>query len=181
MKRTWILFLCLLIGACASLPEQAKIEWPERLQYMEASGELQMSWRKVDFSGSVALKMDYPDTFVLEIYGMFGQTIAYLKKEHGNFLLVAGDDKTTDERVFEERYGLRLQQFIDDLAMKGERKQVNGAVVIERADYSVIYGQDRRGRREISWKGPDGAMSLVFTHVSFTQGDSNGQDRGGKL
>jgi len=181
VKRAWVFCLLLFVAACVSIPEKAKVEWPDSLQYMEASGELQMSWRKLDFSGSVALKMDYPDTFVLEIYGMFGQTIAYLKKERGSFLLVAGDDKTTDERVFEERYGLRLQQFIDDLAMKGEKKQVNGAAVIERADYAVVYGQDRRGRREITWKGPDGTMSLVFTQVSFTQGESNGQDRGGKL
>ena len=181
MKRPSIVFLCLLIAACASLPRQATIEWPEHLQYLEASGDLQMSWRKVNFSGSVALKLDYPSTFVLEIYGSFGQTIAYLKKEHGQFLLVAGDEKATDERVFEERYGLSLQQFVDDLAMKGTRKQVNGVTVIERADYVVSYGQDRKGRREVAWKGSDGTMSLVFTEVSFTQGDADGQDRGRKL
>ncbi len=140
-----------------------------------------MAWRNVDFSGSVALKMDYPDIFVLEIYGMFGQTIAYLKKEHGKFLLVAGDEKSTDEKAFEERYGLRLQQFMDDLAVKGEREQRNGAFVIERTDYAVIYGQDRKGRREITWKGPDGTMSLLFTHVSFTKEESGGQGSGGKM
>ncbi len=170
MKRAWILSLFVFLSACASIPEKAKIDWPESPRYIEAQGELRMAWRNMDFSGSVALKMDYPDTFILEIYGMFGQTIAYLKKEHEKFLLVAGDEKTTDERVFEERYGLRLQQFMDDLAMKGEREQANGAFVIDRGDYSVIYGQDRKGRREITWKGPDGTMSLLFTHVSFTQG-----------
>ncbi len=62
--------------------------------------------------------------FVLEIYGAFGQTLAYIKKEGDNFLLVAGDEKSTDKRAFEERYGLRIDDFIDDLAMKGEKKQM---------------------------------------------------------
>ncbi len=53
---------------------------------------------------------------------MFGQTIAYVKKEREDFLLVAGDEKSTDKRAFEERYGLRLEDFMDDLAMKGEER-----------------------------------------------------------
>ncbi len=137
---------------------------------MEASGDLSMSWRDIKFSGLVSLKMDYPSLFVLEIYGMFGQTLAYVKKQDGQFLLVAGDEKSTDERTFQERYGLRIENFMDDLAMKGNPEQVDGSIVIQRPSYRVMYGQDRQGRRKITWQGPDGTMQLVFTQVSFSPG-----------
>ncbi len=182
MKRVWICLLSLtLLSACASIPQRGAVEWPDRLQYIEASGDLSMSWRKIDFSGSVSLQMDYPSLFVLQIYGMFGQTIAYVKKEHENFLLVAGDEKSTDERAFEERYGLRIEDFIDDLAMKGKRKEADGSTIIERPTYRVIYDQDRKGRRKMTWEGPDGTMQLLFTQVSFTRGEPNVKDSGGKM
>ncbi len=182
MKRVWISLLSLaLLSACASIPQRGAVEWPDRLQYIEASGDLSMSWRKMNFSGTVTLQMDYPFLFVLEIYGMFGQTIAYVKKERGNFLLVAGDEKSTDERLFEKRYGLRIEDFTDDLAMRGESKKVDESTIIERPSYRVIYNQDRKGRRKMTWEGPDGTMQLLFTQVSFTQGEPNVKDRGGKM
>jgi hypothetical protein len=171
-----------LLCACASITQRkAVVEWPDSIQYIEASGDLSMSWRKIDFSGMVSVKMDYPSLFVLEIYGMFGQTIAYVKKEGDNFLLVAGDEKSTDERAFQERYGLRIENFMDDLAMKGNRKQVDGSTVIERSHYRVLYDQDRKGRRKITWQGADGTMQLLFTQVSFTPGEPNVNSGGGKM
>ena len=182
MKRVWVCIIpLLLLSACASIPQRGAVEWPDRLQYIEASGDLSMSWRKIDFSGTVSLQMDYPSLFVLEIYGMFGQTLAYVKKERESFLLVAGDEKSTDERAFEERYGLRVEDFMDDLAMKGNKRQADGSIVIERSNYRVIYDQDRRGRRKMTWEGPDGTMQLLFTQVSFTQGEPNVKDSGGKM
>jgi hypothetical protein len=175
-----LLFLALL-GACASITHKQSIEWPDRLQYIEASGDLSMSWRNIDFTGMVSLQMDYPSVFVLEIYGMFGQTLAYIKKDGDNFLLVAGDEKSTDKRAFEDRYGLRIDDFIDDLAMKGEKKQIDGATIITRSNYRVIYGQDKRGRRKMTWEGRDVTMQLVFTQVNFTPGEQNAQNSGGKM
>jgi hypothetical protein len=182
VKRVWVYFLFFaFLPACASIPPKIPIEWPDVVEYIEASGHLAMSWRKMDFSGSVTLQMDYPNLFVLEIYGMFGQTVAYVKKEHQDFLLVAGDEKTTDKRAFEERYGLRLEDFMDDLAMKGEKRQLNGSTIIERPNYRVIYDRDRRGRRMMTWKGPDGTMQLLFTQVSFSPGEPGVKDSGGKM
>jgi hypothetical protein len=182
VKRVWIYFLFFaFLSACASISTKVPIEWPDVVEYIEASGHLTMSWRKMDFSGSVTLQMDYPNLFVLEVYGMFGQTIAYVKKEHQNFLLVAGDEKTTDKRAFEERYGLRLEDFMGDLAMKGEKKQLNGSTIIERPNYRVIYDQDRKGRRMMTWEGPDGTMRLLFTQVSFSPGGPGVKGSGGKM
>ncbi|HUJ89230.1 MAG TPA: hypothetical protein VLX12_03475 [Syntrophorhabdales bacterium] len=182
MKRARVSILSLLLlSACVSIPQRAAVEWPDKLQYIEASGDLSMSWRKVNFSGTVSLQMDYPSLFVLEIYGAFGQTIAYVKKEREKFLLVAGDEKSTDERAFEERYGLRVEDFMDDLAMKGNKIRTDGSIVIDRSNYRVVYDQDRKGRRKMTWEGPDGTMQLLFTQVSFTQGEPNVKDSGGKM
>ena len=182
MKSIWICFLCFaFLTACASITKKSIVEWPDRVQYVEASGDLSMSWRKIDFSGSVTLQMNYPTLFVLEIYGMFGQTLAYVKNEGGNFLLMAGDEKTTDRREFEERYGLRLEDFMDDLAMKGEKKQANGSTIIERPNYRVIYDKDRQGRRKITWEGPDGRMRLLFTQASFSEREPGVKDSGGQM
>jgi hypothetical protein len=182
VKNIWICFLSLLLlSACASITQKRAVEWPDTIDYIEASGDLTMAWRKIDFAGSVALQMNYPDLFVLEIYGMFGQTIAYVKKESGTFLLVAGDEKTSDRGAFEEKYGLRLENFMDDLAMKGEKKQVNGLTVIERSNYRVFYSEDRRGRMKMTWQGPDGRMQLLFTQVSFTKEKTDVKNSGGKV
>jgi hypothetical protein len=182
VKRVSIYFLGLVfLSACASIPQKSAIEWPDTVEYIEASGDLAMSWRNLDFSGSVSVQMDYPTLFVLEIYGMFGQTIAYVKKEREEFLLVAGDEKSTDKRAFEERLGLRLDAFMDDVAMKGEKEQVNGSTIITRPNYRVIYGQDRKGRRKMTWEGPDGRMELLFTQASFTRGEPSVKDSGGKM
>ena len=182
MKRAWLYFLGLVfLSACATIPQKPAIEWPETVEYIEASGDLTMSWRNLDFSGSVSLRMDYPSVFVLEIYGMFGQTIAYVKKEHENFLLVAGDEKSTDKRAFEQRYGLRIEDFMDDVAMRGEKERVNGSITITRPNYRVIYDEDRKGRRKMTWEGPDGKMQLLFTQVSFTRGEPSVKDSGGKM
>ena len=112
---------------------------------------------------------------------MFGQTIAYVKKERNDFLLVAGDEKSMDKQAFEDRYGLRLEAFMDDLAMKGKKEQVNGSIIITRPNYRVIYDEDRKGRRKITWEGPDGKMQLLFTQVSFTRGEPSVKDSGGKM
>lgn len=182
MKRVWIYFLGLVFfSACASIPQKSAIEWPDTVEYIEASGDLAMSWRNLNFSGTVSLQMDYPALFLLEIYGMFGQTIAYVKKEREEFLLVAGDEKSTDKQAFEDRYGLRLEAFMDDLAMKGKKEQVNGLIIITRPNYRVIYDQDRKGRRKMTWEGPDGRMQLLFTQVSLTRGEPSAKDSGGKM
>jgi hypothetical protein len=182
VKRAWLYFLgFVFLSACATIPQKTAIEWPDTVEYIEASGDLAMSWRNLNFSGSVSLQMDYPTLFVLEVYGMFGQTIAYVKKEHENFLLVAGDEKSTDKRAFEERYGLRIEDFMDDVAMKGEKERVNGSIIITRPNYRVIYDEDRKGRRKMTWEGPDGRMELLFTQVSFTRGEPSVKGSGGKM
>lgn len=173
--------MLLLLAGCASIPDTSHVTWPDHIDFMEATGEVDVSWRKADFSGSLLLRMDYPRFFLLEVYGPFGQTLVHVKREGAAFLFIAGDEKATDERLFEEKTGLRVQQFMDDLAMRGERKELAGATVIERGRYRVLYGQDRRGRRTIAWEGDDGTMMVVLSQVSFAREDAGASNSGGKL
>jgi hypothetical protein len=114
------------------------------------------------------MKMHYPGSFLLEVYGSFGQTLLQVKKEDGQFLLIAGDEKTTDEAVFEKRYGFSVCRLMDDLAARGSREETPGGFVMRREGYIVRYGQDRRGRRNICWEGQKGSICLTFDQIDFT-------------
>ncbi len=146
------------------------LPWPEKIASMEGEGDLDIAWRKEKYSGAFAVKTDYPDHLVFEVYGPFGQTLVYVKKTPNEFLVIAGDEKSTDEKLLKERFGLDARDLIDDLAMRGERKETQeGIIVIERGDYRVEYTQDRRGRRLICWKGTDGRICLTFSEIQFIE------------
>ncbi len=136
---------------------------------MEGEGDVAIAWRNEKYSGPFAVKMEYPDRLVLEVYGPFGQTLVYVKKSPGEFLLIAGDEKSTDESLLRERFGLNARDLIDDLAMRGERKEAPEGVLIERGAYRVEYTQDRRGRRLMCWKGTDGRICLTFSEMRFVE------------
>lgn len=136
---------------------------------MEGEGDLDIAWKKEKYSGAFAVKMGYPDHLVFEVYGPFGQTLVYVKKAPGEFLVIAGDEKSTDESLLRKRFGLDARDLIDDLAMRGQRKEMPEGTVIERERYRVEYSQDRRGRRVICWKGPDGTICLTFGDVQFVE------------
>jgi hypothetical protein len=160
--------MLVILPACALIPTKIEVlPWPGKVTSMEGEGDLDIAWKKERYSGAFAVKMDYPDQLVFEVYGPFGQTLVYVKKAPGEFLVIAGDEKSTDEGLLKERFGLDANDLIDDLAMRGERKETPDGTVIERANYRVEYTQDRRGRRLIRWKGVDGTISLTFGDIQF--------------
>ena len=167
MKNVFLVCLFAFISACALIEKRVEVHWPTHISYMEGEGDLDLSWKKEKYSGSFSLKMAYPDLLLLEVYGPFGQTVLYVKKEPNQFLFIAGEEKTADESVFEEAYGFKVRQLIDDLAMEGQKDETTAGVVIRRQDYQVIYSQDRRNNRKICWDGKDGRICLTFTEISF--------------
>ena len=178
MRRFLLLFLVLL-SACALIEKkEIKVEWPSRAEYLEGMGVLDMNWKGTAYSGSASVKMEYPDLLVLEVYGAFGQTLMYLKKGPDGFIF-AGDGKIEDQRFFEDRYGLRLVQFMDDLALVGERQSLPEGFAIQRIDYMVFYDADSRGRPRICWRGGEGHICLAFDEISFTQGEPAGEGGSG--
>jgi len=168
VKRLAFLSLIVFLSACALL--QRKIEvvpWPPDVSYLEGEGEIDIAWKKERFSGSFAVKMEYPDMLLLEVYGPFGQTLLHLKKDRDSFLFVAGGEKTTDETVFRDRYGFGTRDLIDDLAMKGPRQEAAEGWVTERERYRVVYANDRKGAQRICWKNGNDTICLTFSEAIF--------------
>ena len=129
MKRLIFVFFLIFISGCALLQKKGEnLQWPSGVNSLKGEGDLDAAWKKEHFSGPFVVSMEYPDRFLLEVYGPFGQTLIYVRKDAGRFLLVAGDEKTTDEAVFEERYGFPVSRFIDDLAMRGRQAGDAGGV-----------------------------------------------------
>jgi hypothetical protein len=167
--RKLFFFFLVFLSACTLIQKkETKIEWPSRVEYLAGMGDLDMNWKGTAYSGSASVKMDYPYSLVIEVYGAFGQTLLYLKKEEGRFFFVA-EEKIEEERLFEKRYGLKLVQFMDDLAMVGVREDSPEGFTIQRDDYRVVYGGDRRGRPRICWRGVEGHICLAFDELHFTK------------
>ena len=121
--RKGIILSCVLflLCGCALLPRRAtEIVWPGKVDRMEALCDIDVAWKDMNYSGSMSVSLDYPSKFRLEVYGPFGDTIVFMSKEGEKFVLVAGEERFTDEKAFEEKFDIRLRDFIDDIAVRGE-------------------------------------------------------------
>ncbi len=169
MKRLLLIAFIIILSGCALLPHKLeRPQWPSGIASLTGEGDVEATWAKEHFSGPFIVKMDYPGSFLLEVYGAFGQTLMQVKKEDGQFLLVAGDEKTTDEAVFEKRYGFSVSRLMDDLSARGPREETPDGWVMQREGYIVRYGQDRRGRRKICWEGQKGSICLTFDRIDLS-------------
>lgn len=178
MRRLLILLL-LLASSCSLIQKQeVRVAWPSRVEYLRGMGEIDMNWKGTSYSGSASVVMDYPRSLILEVYGAFGQTLFFLKKEEGRFLFV-GETKIEDETLFEAKYGLKVSQFMDDFALVGERQTKAQGMVIGRDDYEVLYGEDPQGRPRICWEGKDGKICLAFDELSFLREEQGRAGSGG--
>ena len=169
MKKYVLLFL-LFLSACAIVPKRVEVvQWPDVVTNLSGEGNIDLRWNGEKLAGSFALRMHYPDELLLEVYGSpFGQTVVHLQKDGSKFLLIAGNEKTTDEAQLTEKYAFGVRQLIDGLAMRGERQEAPGdGFAIDHGDYRVVYGQDRRGRRTVCWERAATRLCLTFTDLSF--------------
>ena len=90
---------------------------------MEAVCEINISWNNMQYSGDMSLKLDYPEMLLMEVYGPFGDTVFSIEKNRGSFLLRAGNDKITDEKQFFDIFKMTIDDFMNDISMKGNRQQ----------------------------------------------------------
>jgi hypothetical protein len=165
--RKGLIWLCVLIlfSGCALFTRKpAEIVWPEKIDYMQAACELDMAWKDMSYSGSMSLTLKYPEEIQLEVYGPFGDTAVYLKKDGDAFLLVAGDERYTDEKGFERKFSIRLKDFIDDIARRGAGESPGASV--KRDTYTVTYSLGGRTNR-ICWEGRDGRICVRFLEARF--------------
>jgi hypothetical protein len=170
-KAALALCVFLLLTSCASYPRKTHIIWPDRIDYLAALCDLDMSWRDMKYSGSMSIKMWYPDRLHIEIYGPFGETVVYLLKDGDKFSFVSGDEKFNEQEKFEKRFGIRLNEFIDDIAIRNPLIGSSGEgnmMYIKRENYVVTYefgeNQDR-----ICWKGKDGSICMRFLEATFNE------------
>ncbi|MBA4419028.1 MAG: hypothetical protein C0392_14155 [Syntrophus sp. (in: bacteria)] len=168
-KGLLVLCIIILISSCAFLPRRAaEINWPEKIAYIEALCELDMAWKDMNYTGSMALKLEYPEMIQIEVYGPFGDTAVYLKKDKGRFVLVAGDETFSDERAFQEKFNIRLADFIDDIAGAGSRRIGVGETTVQRDGYRVVYNLGGKENR-ICWEGEGGNICIRFMEARFNQ------------
>jgi len=167
MRRIVCLSLILLLSACALVQRRGEVlPWPSDLSFLEGEGGLDLRSQKERFSGSFILKMSYPDNLILEVYGSFGQTFVHLQKEGPRFLLIAGEEKTTDEKLLVDRFHFTVGELIEDLALRGEKRETADGWVATREDYQVVYSHDRRGRRNMCWVREDSRLCLTFNELN---------------
>jgi hypothetical protein len=164
----WICVLILFSG-CAFFPRRAaEIKWPDKIDYMEALCELDMAWKGMNYSGSMSLSLNYPDKLQFEIYGPMGDTAVYLKKEGGRFLLVAGDEKFSDEKAFEDKFDITLSNFLDDITLRTPREIGTESLYAIRERYRVSYNLGGR-RNNMCWEGPEGKICIRFLEARFNK------------
>jgi hypothetical protein len=95
----------------------------------------------------------------------------FLKKDGNVFLLATKEERFTDSSIFENRFGIKLQEFIDDIAMVSEKKAGNsGPLFVQRQGYKVLYKLND-GENTICWEGKDGSICLRFLEVKFDKED----------
>lgn len=176
--KTKITILCVavLLHACAILPKRtARIVWPDNIEYMAALCELDMSWRGMTYSGAMSLQVNYPDTLLIEVYGPFGNTVMYVKKDRNGFLLENREVRDTEEGKFEKEFGIQLSDFIEDITMKATKESdEKGSSVMQRRGYTVTYRLDN-DENTICWRGADGHICIQFLEVSFDRGTGLGK------
>jgi hypothetical protein len=151
------------------------IQWPADINYMEAVCEVDISLNTMQYSGDMSLKLDYPEMLLMEVYGPFGDTVFSIEKNKRYFKLRAGNDEITDERQFINIFKIKIDDFIDDVSIKGIRQEDNsGAFSIQRERYRVTYAL-HNGENKMRWTTPEGTMSIRFIEANFYKGQSIGK------
>jgi hypothetical protein len=157
----------ILLSACVFFPHKVSITWPERVDYIEALCELDMTWNDMTYSGTMSLKMDYPRLLYIEVYGPLGNTVLSIKKEDDIFLLISKEDTIKSEYEFEKKFGITVGELMEDISMRGERKNLSSEEsYIERKYYRVSYRFEKE-KNIICWKGNPGVMCLTFLEAQF--------------
>jgi hypothetical protein len=168
MRRIALLSLFTLLSACALVQHRYEpVPWPSDVSFLEGEGDLDLTSPKEHFTGSFAIRMSYPDHLFFEVYGSFGQTLMHIEKDDAHFLLIAGDQKTSDEGALLDRFGFAPSELMDDLALKGEKRETSQGLVTVRNGYEVLYNHDRRGRRNMCWERQKEKLCLTFSDVKF--------------
>jgi len=169
------------MSGCALFPRKAKpVAWPENIDYLRAFGEIEMNWRDLRYSGTLSLRVDYPERFYLEVYGPFGETVMFLKRDPVEFLLISGGERITDQETFEKRMGIKLDTFVDDITLRSMKRDSGGRYSVAREGYTVVYELNDKENR-ICWQGNDGSICIRILEATFQKEGNLGKGSAGGL
>jgi hypothetical protein len=105
----------------------------------------------------------------MEVYGPFGDTIMFLKKDDDNFLLATKDERFSDANLFENRFGIKIQAFMDDIVMISIKEGGKSkGFAVQRPDYRVLYTMKDK-ENMICWERKDGKICIRFLEVKFKE------------
>ncbi|HEX2964485.1 MAG TPA: hypothetical protein VHO84_01795 [Syntrophorhabdaceae bacterium] len=173
MKNAPLVFLliCTLFFqyGCALFPsrESTPIEWPSDISHVQAIAQVNIAWNNMRYSGDMSLKLDYPDSLFVEVYGPFGDTVLSIQKTPESFLLRSGSDVYRDEAQFARQFHMTVDDFMDDLAMKGSvQSDTNGNLFTQRNGYRVVYSLLNNQNR-MCWLSSEGTMCIHFLEAVF--------------
>jgi len=167
-RLTFLVIASLIFSACALIPKKTvQIKWPENIQYIEALCELDISLKDMKYSGPMSLKLEYPDMLMIDVFGPFGDTVVHINKNKDTFLLVTKEGSTSSEIGFEQDFGIKLSDFIEDLAFNPCRKGCAGNELIQRDNYKIKYNLEGSNDKSICWEIKDGSMCITFIETKF--------------
>jgi len=184
MKKAVVLFIALplLLCACSHLYKKtAPAVWPDDFNYIEALCEIDVRFKDQQYSGEMSLKVEYPHSIFIEVYGPFGNTVLSVARSDGRFVMHAENKEVTNENEFYRLFHIRIDDIIEDLTFKGPLVGPEAGILYkERDNYMVTYytGDDEN---RICWSGPEGVFCINFLEVNFSKGESIGKgDRRGE-
>jgi hypothetical protein len=91
----------------------------------------------------------------------------FLKKDDDDFLLATKDERFRDASLFENRFGISIQEFMDDIVMITRKNTRKGKSFAEqRPDYRVLYTiKDKENT--VCWEKTDGNICIRFLEAKF--------------
>jgi hypothetical protein len=169
VRRTLFLFYLLIFcSSCSTAVRHEPFLWPATVDYMDGSGDVELSWKGRAFSGSFAIKMESSSSLTFEVYGPFGQTLLQINKTGEQIGILTPEGGTGGEKLFEKQYGMSVNNFLEDIMMKGVVRETVEGSSIDRAGYRVLYSQ-QKGKPAICWLNPNGSIRLIFSELTFTR------------
>jgi len=163
--------LALLLCSCVSIrrPPVAPINWPAEIKHMEAVCEINMSWKGLRYSGEMSINLDYPETLALDVYGPFGDTVVSIRKDKDRFSMKVDNDEISDKDRFRSLFNMNIDDFIDDVAMRGAKEHKDGLTYVQRDRYRVEYERNQP-ENKMCWIGSEGSICVRFLEAIFEKG-----------
>lgn len=183
MKKALLLCVAISLFFCACSHIYKKtvlIAWPEDFDYVEAFCEIELRFEDQQYSGEMSLKVEYPGSIFIEVYGPFGNTVLSVARSGDRFVMHAENKELTNEDDFFRFFHIRIDDIIEDLTFKGTLTGSGSVMRKERGNYTVTYytGDDEN---RICWRGQKGDFCVKFLEANFSKGGSIGKgDRRGE-